>query len=514
MSRPPYNAVILDMDGVLTNTSRLHLNASKKIFDALLLKHNGPGFIPFEEEDYKRYLAGMPRYKGVRKFLESRKLSVPEGSASDTQEQETVYGLALLKNEYFHELLAEEGVEVFGDTLQMMVRWREQGIPIALVSSSRNAEEILEAGGISDFFSIRIDGRNTAERGLEGKPDPDAFLEASRELGISPQETIVFEDARAGIVAGKKGGFGWVVGVARNGEDRELAEAGADIIVHKLTELDNYMQNQSTAREANELPHALQSRHEIEQKLQAQTPIIFLDYDGTLSPIVKDPEKALLTDEMRGILSSLAEKITVAVVSGRDRADVQKKVGLDGVVYAGSHGFDIEGPNGLALQYEGGQAAQPALDEATRNLNSKIGSIAGVRIERKKYAIAVHYRNVAEDQVPTVIQAVEDELSRQEKLKGGGGKMIKELKPKIDWHKGRATEWLMEKLNLKGEKLLPVFIGDDLTDEDGLKAVHERGIGILAGEHGEKTWAHYRLEDVAEVQEFLQLLDNMLAGRK
>ncbi|WP_225000180.1 trehalose-phosphatase [Cesiribacter sp. SM1] len=514
MSHLPYKAVILDMDGVLTNTSSLHCSAFKKIFNELLQKKLGSGYVPFDEEDYKRYLAGMPRYKGIRSFIESRNLNLPEGNAADTPDQDTIYGLGKRKNDYFHKLLAEEGVEVFGDALQMMGRWRQLGVPMALVSSSRNAEEVLHAGGVLDFFDIRIDGQTTEERGLNGKPDPDTFLAASRELGVAPEKAIVFEDARAGVAAGKKGGFGWVVGVARNGEDRELEEAGADIIVHKLTELDNFMQNQATPREAHELPHALQSRQEIEKKLQGYTPVLFLDYDGTLSPIVKDPEKAILSDEMRSILSKLAEKVTVAVVSGRDRADVQKKVGLENVVYAGSHGFDIEGPNGLELQYEGGQAAQPALDDATRSLNNKIGSIAGVQIERKKYAIAVHYRNVADEQVEAVIQAVEDELSRQEKLKGGGGKKIKELKPKIDWHKGRATEWLMEKLNLKGEKVLPVFIGDDLTDEDGLKAVHEKGIGIIAGEHGEKTWAHYRVEDVEEVQQFLQQLNTTLDSRK
>ena len=271
---------------------------------------------------------------------------------------------------------------------------------------------------------------------------------------------------------------------------------------------------QATTREASELPHALQRKQEIDQKLQDHTPILFLDYDGTLCHIVKDPEKALMTDDMKQVINSLAHKVTVAVVSGRDRADVQKKVALEQVVYAGSHGFDIEGPNGLSMQYEGGQKAQPALDEATKNLHERIGSIEGVQIERKKYAIAVHFRNVADERVNEVTQAVKEELARHEGLKGGGGKKILELKPNIDWHKGRATEWLLQKLNPGGKKLLPIFIGDDLTDEDGLKAVHNTGIGILAGEHGEKTWAHYRLEDVEEVKDFLQQLDSQLAAKR
>ncbi len=270
------------------------------------------------------------------------------------------------------------------------------------------------------------------------------------------------------------------------------------------------MQTQGNTRDARELPHALEYKEEITQKLQGHKPILFLDYDGTLCHIVKDPDKAQLTVEMRDVLSQLATKVTVAVVSGRDRADVQEKVSLDKVVYAGSHGFDIEGPNGLALQYEEGLKAQPDLDEATQNLQKKIGTISGVRIERKKYAIAVHYRNVADPHVDEVITAVKEELGRHKNLKGGGGKKIMELKPNIDWHKGRATEWLLKKLNTNNDKVLPIFIGDDLTDEDGLKAVHQNGIGILAGEHGEKTWAHYRLADVEEVQDFLQQLNTLL----
>lgn len=266
------------------------------------------------------------------------------------------------------------------------------------------------------------------------------------------------------------------------------------------------MHKLGNTREASKLPHALENKQEIIQKLRGHKPILFLDYDGTLSHIVKDPDKALLTDSMRQVLAKLAEKATVAVVSGRDRADVQQKVALQQVVYAGSHGFDIEGPNGLALQYEEGLKVQPDLDEATSRLEQQLGHIAGARVERKKYAIAVHYRNVADAEVDTVITAVKEELARHKNLKGGGGKKIMELKPAIDWHKGRATEWLLEKLNPKQEKIMPIFIGDDLTDEDGLKAVHYAGIGILAGEHGENTWAHYRLADVEEVEEFLQQL--------
>lgn len=241
-------------------------------------------------------------------------------------------------------------------------------------------------------------------------------------------------------------------------------------------------------------------------------PVLFLDYDGTLSPIVKNPDEARLPERTKNILQKLAQDFPVAVISGRDRADVEEKVGLRNVIYAGSHGFDITGPNGLEMQYEGGEQAIPALDEAEQQLKEKLKDVKGARVERKKYAIAVHYRNVAEEEVDTVKTAVYHELDRQQKLKKGGGKKILELKPDIDWHKGRATRWLLDSLDLEGRKHIPLFIGDDVTDEDALEAIASDGIGILVGTHGEKTAASFRLENTDEVAEFLEKLHNLLTS--
>ncbi|GAB3816084.1 hypothetical protein GCM10028895_10920 [Pontibacter rugosus] len=233
---------------------------------------------------------------------------------------------------------------------------------------------------------------------------------------------------------------------------------------------------------------------------------MFLDYDGCLSPIVQDPDKAVLSEEMRSTLKRLAEVCSVAVVSGRDRANVKDLVQLDNIYYAGSHGFDISGPDDMHTEPGGAAAAIPALDKAQEELKERLQDVQGLFIERKRYAIAVHYRNVAEDQVPKVLEVVKQVISEHEALKPGPGKMIMELKPNLDWHKGKAVLWLMEKLELNKPDIVPLYIGDDLTDEDAFATLQGQGIGVMVGEHGQQTAASYQLEDVAAVQDFLEAI--------
>jgi len=255
-----------------------------------------------------------------------------------------------------------------------------------------------------------------------------------------------------------------------------------------------------------DLPHALRSIDEILSKLENKIPALFLDYDGTLTPIVSDPEKALLSERNHTTISQLAALIPVAVISGRDRANVASKINIDSLIYAGSHGYDITGPNGLDMQYGPGLETLPALDNAENSLKSKLHAIEGAMVERKKYAIAVHYRNVADEHVEEVKKIVYEELGEHDKLREGLGKKIIELKPDFDWHKGKALDWILDKLELKSEKYLPLFIGDDVTDEDALEVLQDHGIGIIVGNHDETTYANYILDDTDEVAEFLQML--------
>ncbi|WP_242919379.1 trehalose-phosphatase [Pontibacter liquoris] len=260
-------------------------------------------------------------------------------------------------------------------------------------------------------------------------------------------------------------------------------------------------------QDANELPSALSN---VPALLQGKKPAVFLDYDGCLSPIVKDPTKAILSSHMRETLQQLAEVCLVAVVSGRDRADVKQLVHLDNLYYAGSHGFDISGPNNMHTEPGGAKAALSALDEAYKELNEKLQEAEGVLVERKRYAIAVHYRNVPDEQVEQVLRVTNEVIANHPELKKGPGKKVLELKPNLDWHKGKAVEWLLRELELNQPGIVPLYIGDDLTDEDAFATLQGRGIGIMVGEHDEQTAAAYRLEDVEEVQAFLKSLTHTI----
>jgi trehalose-phosphatase len=265
-----------------------------------------------------------------------------------------------------------------------------------------------------------------------------------------------------------------------------------------------------TGKKWPELPSALESMEEIKRGLNGQQPALFLDYDGTLTPIVPRPEDAVLGQDMRALLQALASLCTVAVVSGRDRADVEKLVGLENLVYAGSHGFDISGPRGLHFEHEGGRQTLPELDQAETALRERLAAVSGVQVERKRFAIAVHYRNAADNDLPFIQKTVKEVSRGLEGLKTSPGKKIIELKPNLAWDKGQALLWLLDRLGLKEARVLPLYLGDDLTDEDALRVLAGRGIGILVGDHGHPTSARFRLQDVEEVKQFLRDLEGLL----
>lgn len=236
-----FDAVLFDLDGVLTATAKVHAICWKRMFDDFLRQYaerqHAP-FVPFDlETDYKRYVDGKPRYEGVQSFLTVRGVALPYGAPDDAPDNETVCGLGNRKNVFIHAVLASDGVETYPDALALVHAIRAAGIKTAVVSSSRNCPAILEAAGIADLFELRIDGSVAAERELPGKPAPDTFLAAASELGAQPQRVVVVEDAVAGVQAGRAGGFGLVVGVAREGGAAALQDNGADIVVTDLRDL-------------------------------------------------------------------------------------------------------------------------------------------------------------------------------------------------------------------------------------------------------------------------------------
>ncbi len=264
------------------------------------------------------------------------------------------------------------------------------------------------------------------------------------------------------------------------------------------------------------LPSVSERMEEITRRLHGKRVVVFLDYDGTLTPIVKRPELAVLSDEMHDAVERLAGWCTVGVISGRDLADVRDRVGIDTVFYAGSHGFDIAGPRDMPVENQLGIDFLPVLDRAEQALRERLVGIAGARIERKRFSIAVHYREVADKAVDSVEAVVDTVLRQNEKLRKSQGKKVYELQPRIDWHKGKALLWLLRALQLDTPNTLPLYIGDDITDEDAFGTLGDRGIGIVVVEGSETTRttrAQYALRAPRDVQDFLETLTRLLSQK-
>jgi trehalose 6-phosphate phosphatase len=515
LSLESFDAFVFDLDGVITKTAKLHAAAWKTIFDDFLAKRatGGEQFVPFTTEaDYLEYVDGKPRYDGVRSFLESRGIDLPDGNPDDLSSQDTVCGLGNRKDELYQQKLHSNGVEVYDSTITLLRTLRQAGIRIAVVSSSRSCQDVLEAAGIVDLFDARVDGVELDRLKMAGKPAPDMFLEASRRLDSDPLRCVGVEDATAGVQAAKAAGFGCVIGVNRGNQANALYEHGANIVVADLGEL-QVVRRSGNSPSPGQLPSALDCLDEILRE-DVREPALFLDYDGTLSPIVAHPDDAILSDTMRATLQRLTGLCAVAIVSGRDLGDVRERVGIEGIWYAGSHGFDIAGPAGERTEYEQGREYLPVLDAAEQTLRERLAAVPGCLVERKHFSIATHYRLVAQDEVATVKQAVVRTHADHPELRLTTGKKVLELQPDVDWDKGKALRWLMQVLDLEATRFIPVYIGDDVTDEDAFRELETDGAGILVAQEDGPTRARYRLDDTDAVERFLNRLgDKLLKSR-
>jgi trehalose 6-phosphate phosphatase len=530
-SQTDFKAVIFDLDGVVTKTVLIHIDAWKEVFDEYLRLREQRGQEPFVEftkgKDYRLYVDGRPRYDGVRTFLDSRGITIPFGNKSDSPEQETVCGLGNKKNAVFLKILEEKGSQVYPTTIEFIKALKKVNVRVGVASSSKNCKHILESAGIDHLFETRVDGVVSEELGLKGKPDGDIFVTASRNLGVLPAEAVVVEDAISGVQAGRNGGFGLVIGVARKDNEEQLLNNGADVVVSDFSQMTVKWVNQWFKRQPRPLFKSWDKEEEIVcscdegainmnpcygQSARSifqdrQRIVLFLDYDGTLSPIVSRPELAVISQEMREVVKRLSEKHTVAIVSGRMREDVEKLVGVEGICYAGSHGFDIIMPGHQPMIHPEAEKIIPVIAEVTRRLCQEIGSIKGILIEEKKFSAAVHYRLVKKDKVLKIKKAVNKIMKAYQGLRLMSGKKVFEILPDIDWDKGRAVRCIIEALKISWKDSCVIYIGDDVTDEDAFRAVRVRGTGILVSEKPKASAAGFQLFSTDEVKELLQKVD-------
>jgi beta-phosphoglucomutase family hydrolase len=241
ITRDQYDAVLFDLDGVITDTADIHATCWKQMFDAYLQQRAADTSVPFRPfdiaTDYRLYVDGKPRFDGVRDFLTSRGIHLPQGTPDDPPEIDTVGGLGNRKNDLVNKVIAEVGVEPYEGSVKLIHQLRHQGFKIAVVTSSQDCEAVLKAAKLDDLFEVHVDGNTVRTQHLAGKPAPDMFLTAAQRLGVEPTRAVVVEDAISGVKAGRNGNFGLVIGVARKGNAEELRHHGAHLVVHDLGEL-------------------------------------------------------------------------------------------------------------------------------------------------------------------------------------------------------------------------------------------------------------------------------------
>ena len=530
-----FQSVIFDLDGVVTKTAKVHAHAWKKTFDEYLRLRTERDSEPFNEftyqHDYLNYVDGKPRYQGVKNFLESRGIHLPFGDPSDSTDKETICGIGNKKNKLFNELLQKEGAEVFESTIRLIKSLKENGIKIGVASSSKNCLPILKSVNIEHLFETRVDGVVSAELDLKGKPEGDIFVTAAKNLDTLPENSVVVEDASSGVEAGRNGGFGLVLGVSRENNETELAKYGADIVVPDLAEIDIQIINDWFNRKPKPffkcfetLEHApailpedhLQGKdifvnpyYERTGKSVLHTDkkmVFFLDYDGTLTPIVDSPELAVITDDMKQTVEQLAKIHTVAIVSGRMREDVQNLVGIKGLFYAGSHGFDIKGPGGFSMIHPVAEKTIPLVSEIIEQLKDKFRHIEGALVEEKKFSVAAHYRKVKNQKdLKFIEESVNSIVQKHDELRLLKGKKVFEILPNIDWDKGKAIRWIMNALEIPWDTTSAFYIGDDTTDEYAFRTIITRGTAIMVTDEPlNPSTADFQLNSPKEVKKFFE----------
>lgn len=341
----------------------------------------------------------------------------------------------------------------------------------------------------------------------------DGPARTAADLAVRPGRAVVVAGDAAGVEAARAAGFALVIGVAPAGRGDALREAGADAVVADLDEVTV----RTGDRRMSQLPDALRA---LTDGLADRRPAVFFDFDGTLSDIVDDPDAARPVAGATEALGRLAARCPVAVLSGRDLADVTDRVGVQGIWYAGSHGFELTAPDGTHHQNDAAAAAIPVLGRAAAQLREQLGTIPGIMVEHKRFGVAVHYRNAERDRVGDVLAAVRA-AGRRDTLRVTTGREVIELRPDLDWDKGKTLRWVIEHLREAGSgALTPVYLGDDITDEDAFDAVRAddvAGVPILvrhSDDGNRATAALFALDSPARAAEFTDRLAAGLEGSK
>jgi trehalose 6-phosphate phosphatase len=367
-------------------------------------------------------------------------------------------------------------------------------------------------------------GVDISELPVSSPSNTTALVEQADRLAVRPGRCAVVTARANAVAAGRAGGFALVIGIGTGGHGDELRRQGADAVVADLLEIDV----RTGDRRMSELPDALQALDAV----AGRHPAVFFDFDGTLSDIVEDADSARLSEGTTEALTSLIAQCPVGILSGRDLADVQQRIGLPGVWYAGSHGFELTGPDGAHHQNAEATASIPVLEQAAAQLTDQLGHIPGVVVEHKRFGVAVNYRKAARDRVGEVAAAVRT-AGQRIGLRVTTGREVIELRPDVDWDKGKTLRWVLDYMRddeagpsapsgrrpgaAEEFSLLPIYLGDDITDEDAFDAVRDDGIAVVVrhSEDGDRaTAALFALDNPEQVRKFTERLVSQLGDSR
>jgi len=505
-----HDAVIFDLDDVLADAASLQRRAWASLFDDYLVRrpgHEGEDHSPFTDDDYRQLVNGKPHPDGVATFLASRGITLPRGAPWNIGD-DTIYGLANRQRQTYTALLGRI-VPPFGAMVALMRKLL--GIDIAAVAvhpSGPVRQQLSTVTGVGSLLDADIGGTAAERLSIAGNPcpivDPEAthILDAARRLGVHPHRTVVIGNTEAALSAGLDAGFALVIGVDGTERADGPSRRSADVFVAELADI----AVRTGDKRISEIPNALASYGQLAGIAIARESLVFLNYEIALSRIVSDPGAVAPVDGAAQALARLADAFPVVVISCDDLADIRGRVSVPGIWYAGSHGFELAGPDGRHHEHEVGAAAVPVLASAAAELRATHEQIPGLRVVHTRFHIAVHYREVAPEHIDEIV-ATTHRLGRRNNLRVTSGHMLVELRPDVDRETGTLLAWIRSHVD-ESKSLVPIYIGGDLPDESAFEEVQLGGIGIAVRQEQDgdrRTAARFALDGPDQVREVLHL---------
>jgi trehalose-phosphatase len=502
-----HDAVIFDLYGALTDAAAVERQAWASLFnDYLVLRpaYEGEDHSLFSDDDYHQLVDGKPRPDGVADFLAARGITLPRGMASDVG-HDTIHGLANRQRKLSADLL-DRDVPLLAAMVTLTRKLREIGVATAVHASGTASQRLSVGDRIGDnHLDVFIDEVAPGGEGNAGPivlPDAIPVLDAANTLGVRPHRAVVVGDTEERLSEGRDAGFALVIGVDETGSADGRSGGDADFVVGDLADI----AVRTGDKRISEIPNALESYGQLAGIALGRDSVLFLNYDVVLPQTVSDPVAVTQMDKAVQKLGSLAALSPVVLVSGRDLADIRDRVGIPEIWYAGSHGFELLGPDGSHHEHEGAASAVPALANAADELRETLEDIPGVRVVHNRFTVAVHYPATAPQHIDDIVAATH-RFGKRNKLRVSTGRTLVELRPDVEWAQGTRLAWIRSRLD-KPRSRIPIYIGGDLTDEDAFDAVQLGGVGI-AVRHNEdgnrRTSARFVLDGPDEVRAMLEL---------